>query len=85
MSTISAFDVFVVGKCYRVLRPFLRGTRVVVGEILRFDSWYFSRYDEAYLYYFERIARGDIATWMLYPDELPSSWRDYFGEEESPR
>jgi hypothetical protein len=75
------FDVFIVGKRYRVKRSFIDIDSFTAGEILVFTTWGFIPYDSAYGYQFrsenDPIGAQEKA-WRLFANKPPETWHDYF-------
>jgi hypothetical protein len=79
---IPNFDIFSVGKRYRVKCSFVKGIYTFnAGEILIFKSWGFIPYDSSYGYQFHSESDPAMArdkAWTLHHSKEPETWRDFF-------
>ena len=66
---------------YRVKKSFHSGitSQFLEGEILVFQSYKYSPYDECSVYEF-RNEKGDVKEWWMGDEEMPIAWTENFEE-----
>jgi hypothetical protein len=70
------FQLF-AGRKYRVLKPFVAGSKFVMGEILTYVRCQgYSRYDDVFVYEF-RTLDGEEKTWFAPADMASASVTDF--------
>ena len=72
--------IFIPGARYRAKRPFGAGDvdKFEVGEVVVFESHFYSIYDSAFCYYFVRENDAAMKRWWLGDEEPEKLWTDDF-------
>lgn len=70
---------FTIGKAYRIKNSFKSLQFAFhAGDIVRFVSQGYNRYDSATIYNFQDAITGENLQWWLADDEPETKWMDLF-------
>lgn len=71
-------NIFEVGRQYKVKQSFTKHLfNFVAGEILVYERYYYSHYDNSSAYGF-RAENGEEKEWWLHDQEPTDSWEQFF-------